>query len=254
MMRGEPRRLFKVDLSESGGGGRLHDLMKNGADPSQQRSRALQRLDSIGEGGWFGRLRDRLHLCGFTGHAFVEGEPIMFLPDPIEGRRLKRQRAWLEERIAQDESRMQRERMPMRILTLSVFACVFTIATLTAQGDVPAPPDVKAPPAKAQKTASGLASMVIKNGTGKNHPGATDMVTVNYTGWTTDGKMFDSSRGQPVSFPLNKVIKGWTEGLQLMVEGETRRFWIPEPLAYGGRRAPYGMLVFDVELISFTKG
>jgi peptidylprolyl isomerase len=63
--------------------------------------------------------------------------------------------------------------------------------------------------------------------------------------------MFDSSvsRGQPATFPLNGVIKGWTEGVQLMVEGEKTRFWIPEPLAYGGRREPLGMLVFDIELL-----
>jgi FKBP-type peptidyl-prolyl cis-trans isomerase len=76
-------------------------------------------------------------------------------------------------------------------------------------------------------------------------------VTVHYTGWTTDGKMFDSSvvRGEPATFAVTEVIPGWTEGLQLMVEGEKRRFWIPEPLAYGGRTEPKGMLVFDVELI-----
>ena len=77
---------------------------------------------------------------------------------------------------------------------------------------------------------------------------------VHYTGWTTDGKMFDSSvvRGQPAQFPLNRVIAGWTEGLQLMVVGEKRRFWIPEDLAYKGKAgAPQGMLVFDVELMSF---
>ena len=63
--------------------------------------------------------------------------------------------------------------------------------------------------------------------------------------------MFDSSvtRGEPATFPLDRVIKGWTEGVQLMVEGEKTRFWIPEPLAYRGQRAPYGMLVFDIELL-----
>ena len=67
-------------------------------------------------------------------------------------------------------------------------------------------------------------------------PGPTDMVTVHYTGWTTDGKMFDSSfaRNAPSSFPLNRVIKGWGEGVQLMVDGEKRRFWIPQELAYNG--------------------
>jgi peptidylprolyl isomerase len=116
---------------------------------------------------------------------------------------------------------------------------------------IPAPPDVKSPPADAVKTNSGLASKVLKPGTGKTRPGRVDLVTVHYTGWTTDGKMFDSSiGGEPATFPLDRVIAGWTEGVQLMVPGETRRFWIPEPLAYGGKREPRGMLVFDVELIS----
>ena len=111
-----------------------------------------------------------------------------------------------------------------------------------------------AAPKDAQKTASGLASKVLTKGTGSVHPKATDSVTVHYTGWTTDGKMFDSSvtRGAAATFPLNRVIAGWTEGLQLMVPGEKRRFWIPEPLAYGGRRDPRGMLVFDVELLSIA--
>ncbi len=76
---------------------------------------------------------------------------------------------------------------------------------------------------------------------------------MHYTGWTTDGKMFDSSvaRGKPATFPLDRVIAGWTEGVQLMVAGEKRRFWIPEALAYKGQREPKGMLVFDIELISF---
>jgi len=117
----------------------------------------------------------------------------------------------------------------------------------------PAPADVAAPPADAQTTASGLASKVLKPGTGTEHPTASSTVTVHYSGWTTDGKMFDSSvvRGQPATFPLNRVIPGWTEGVQLMVAGEQRRFWIPEALAYkGAQGAPQGMLVFDVELIS----
>ena len=114
-----------------------------------------------------------------------------------------------------------------------------------------APSDVKAPPADAKKTASGLAYKVLEPGTGGRHPKPTDQVTVHYTGWTTDGKMFDSSvvRGQPSSFAVNGVIPGWTEGLQLMVEGEKVRLWIPQNLAYKGESAPYGMLVFDVELI-----
>ena len=117
---------------------------------------------------------------------------------------------------------------------------------------IPAPSDVAAPPTDAVTTSSGLATKVMKPGTGTTHPRAASRVRVHYSGWTTDGKMFDSSvaRNEPISFGLNQVIPGWTEGVQLMVEGETRRLWIPERLAYGGRAgAPKGKLVFDVELI-----
>ena len=135
-----------------------------------------------------------------------------------------------------------------------VFLALLFAAAASAQTPkvIPAPPDVAAPPKNAQKTASGLASVVLQAGTGKDRPRADEIVTVHYTGWTTDGKMFDSSivRGAPSSFPLNRVIAGWTEGVQLMVSGEKRRFWIPENLAYKGQRGmPAGMLVFDIELI-----
>ncbi|WP_199589864.1 FKBP-type peptidyl-prolyl cis-trans isomerase [Lujinxingia litoralis] len=119
-----------------------------------------------------------------------------------------------------------------------------------------APADVAAPPADAEVTSSGLASKVLKPGSGTTHPTATSTVKAHYTGWTTDGKMFDSSvkRGQPLTMPLDRVIAGWTEGVQLMVEGEKRRFWIPQDLAYrGAPGAPAGMLVFDVELIEIVK-
>lgn len=119
--------------------------------------------------------------------------------------------------------------------------------------ELAAPPDVSGPPADAQRTPSGLASRVLRPGTGTRHPAATSTVEVHYTGWRAEnGEMFDSSvqRGSPATFPLNRVIAGWTEGLQLMVEGEKRRLWIPENLAYQGRPGPpAGMLVFDVELI-----
>jgi len=122
--------------------------------------------------------------------------------------------------------------------------------------DIPAPADVAAPPADAEKTPSGLASKVLTPGTGKDKPAATDTVEVHYTGWTTDGKMFDSSikRGQPAKFPLNRVIAGWTEGVALMVQGEKRRMWIPVELAYQNRPGrPAGMLVFDIELLNIMK-
>lgn len=120
---------------------------------------------------------------------------------------------------------------------------------------IPAPPDVAGPPSDAVKTASGLASKVLRPGTGAARPAATDLVTVHYTGWTTDGRMFDSShaRNRPSTFPLDRVIKGWGEGVQLMVAGETRRLWIPEALAYKGQAGrPQGMLVFEIELLEFS--
>jgi FKBP-type peptidyl-prolyl cis-trans isomerase len=116
------------------------------------------------------------------------------------------------------------------------------------------PPDVAAPPADAVKTSSGLATKVLQKGKGDKKPGPQDVVTVHYTGWTTDGKMFDSSvaRGRPETFGLNRVIKGWSEGVQLMAVGEKRRLWIPERMAYEGKRDPKGMLVFDIELLEIA--
>jgi hypothetical protein len=128
-------------------------------------------------------------------------------------------------------------------------------------GTLPAPPvpiDVKAVPATAKRTASGLAYRLLGRGTGTDSPRATDSVTVHYSGWTTNGKLFDSSitRGTPTTFPLNAVIKGWTEGVQLMKVGDKMRFWMPAELAYGEHPmrpgAPAGMLVFDVHLIGIA--
>jgi FKBP-type peptidyl-prolyl cis-trans isomerase len=139
--------------------------------------------------------------------------------------------------------------------TLIVIACLVLFAAIGVAQTPETPPDVSAPPDDAVCTASGLCSKVLKPGTGEEHPDAWDEVTVHYSGWTTDGELFDSSiqRGQPATFPLNRVIPGWTEGLQLMVVGEKRRLWIPKELAYNdmpGR--PAGMLVFDVELLGIT--
>ena len=104
-------------------------------------------------------------------------------------------------------------------------------------------------------TASGLQYTVLKEGTGKS-PKATDTVVCHYEGFLTNGTVFDSSiqRGEPAAFPLNGVIAGWTEGLQLMKEGGKNRFFIPYHLAYGeagaaGSIPPYAALIFDVELI-----
>jgi FKBP-type peptidyl-prolyl cis-trans isomerase FkpA len=108
-------------------------------------------------------------------------------------------------------------------------------------------------------TASGLQYEVISEGTGAR-PQAADTVRVNYEGTLIDGQMFDSSyqRGEPTEFPLNGVIPGWSEGLQLMTEGSNYRFYIPSELAYGPQGAsgvipPYSALIFTVELISVVK-
>ncbi len=104
-------------------------------------------------------------------------------------------------------------------------------------------------------TASGLQYEILIAGTGTATPSATSNVTVHYKGSTLDGNEFDSSysRGEPTSFPLNRVIAGWTEGLQLMTVGAKYRFYIPADLAYGAQGAgpisPNATLIFDVELI-----
>jgi peptidylprolyl isomerase len=117
--------------------------------------------------------------------------------------------------------------------------------------ELAAPADVQSPPPDAERSASGLVSKRLVAGQGVRFPSATDRVRVHYAGWKSSGELFDTSLGgEPREFPLDRVIPGWTEGLQLMVEGEKRRFWIPEYLAYGGRREPLGGLVFDVELIA----
>ncbi len=111
----------------------------------------------------------------------------------------------------------------------------------------------------ATKTESGLAYKVIKEGTGAT-PTAEDIVEVHYHGTLADGTVFDSSveRGKTISFPLNRVIKGWTEGLQTMKEGGKTKFVIPSDLAYGEAGAPPKIpggatLVFEVELFKVTK-
>jgi len=147
----------------------------------------------------------------------------------------------------------------MRSLTVAAVLVTFSLAVACSGNrradeapQVPAPPDVAAAPADATRTSTNLASKVIQPGTGTRHPRPNSRVTVHYTGWTTDGRTFDSSvtRGEPTTFGLDEVIPGWTEGVQMMVEGEKRRFWIPGRLAYDGVPGrPQGTLVFDIELI-----
>jgi peptidylprolyl isomerase len=205
-----------------------------------------------------------VHYTGWTtdGKMFdssvARGEPANFRVSGVikgwtEGLQLmttgEKARLWIPGNLAYGDN-PGRPGMPAGTLVFDVELIDFTAA--------PKPPavptDVKAAPAGAKKTASGLAYRVLQKGKGTRHPAATDRVKVHYTGWTTDGKMFDSSvvRGEPAVFPLNGVIKGWTEGVQLMVEGEKTRFWIPAELAYGSNPrpgAPAGQLTFDIELL-----
>jgi len=108
------------------------------------------------------------------------------------------------------------------------------------------------------ETASGLQYKVLTQGAGSEHPSASSKVKVHYHGTLLDGTVFDSSvdRGEPISFGLNQVIKGWTEGVQLMVVGEKTRFYIPSSLGYGNRPAGKigagALLIFDVELLAIN--
>lgn len=118
------------------------------------------------------------------------------------------------------------------------------------------PRELLAAPADATRTKSGLAYKVLREGTGTKKPKRSSIVRVQYSGWTTDGKMFDSSilRGEAAEFSLENVIAGWREGLQYMTEGEKARFWIPSDLAYNHDPSkPNGMLVFDVELVKIVR-
>jgi FKBP-type peptidyl-prolyl cis-trans isomerase len=135
---------------------------------------------------------------------------------------------------------------------------VFDVELLSFVKKPVTPPDVSMAPRDADFTESGLATKVLRAGTGTRHPAYGERVVVHYAGWTRDGKMFDASynHGKPGTFSLDdRMPVGWNEALKLMVVGEKRRIWIPEDLAYAGRPdRPKGMLVFDVELLDILEG
>jgi FKBP-type peptidyl-prolyl cis-trans isomerase len=146
---------------------------------------------------------------------------------------------------------------PLHLLTLAAL----TLSPLTIMAETPAEKGAAFLKANASKegvetTASGLQYKVLKEGTGKS-PKATDTVKVHYRGTLLDGKEFDSSykRGEPIEFPLNRVIPGWTEGVQLAKEGGKIELYIPSKLAYGESGTPGGpigpneTLIFEIELI-----
>jgi peptidylprolyl isomerase len=104
-----------------------------------------------------------------------------------------------------------------------------------------------------------LQYVILKKGQPGLKPQPHSKVRVHYSGWTKDGKMFDSSvlRQRPIEFPLNRVIKGWSEGVQQMVVGDKFRFWVPQHIAYGDNPrpgAPQGDLVFEIELFAILVG
>ena len=119
------------------------------------------------------------------------------------------------------------------------------------------PLDLKAPSSSAFKTPSGVAIEVLQTGAGTKHPRPNSRVTLHYSGWTADGKLFESTvmSGHPAVFLMGTTLAGWREGLQYMVAGEKARLWIPAALAFGDRPAhkmsPAGDLVYDIELIDF---
>jgi len=131
-------------------------------------------------------------------------------------------------------------------------------------GDLPAPPDVAAAPADAERTESGLACIVLRKGWAEEHPGIYDTVTTHQVVWTTDGRMLMSTgnRPDPVEFPLTQsVLPGLREAIELMVEGEKRRCWIPGRLAFGEAPEgepqqglkPRGTLVYEIDLVKLKK-
>lgn len=128
-------------------------------------------------------------------------------------------------------------------------------STEPARSAFSSPPDVAAPPENAQRSASGVAWVVLAKGTGVDEAGPEGRVLVHYTGWTRDGRMFDSSyqRSAPTMLPLDRTVPGFRDGVASMTKGEKRRIWIPAELAYGDRPAsegaPAGQLTFDIEVL-----
>lgn len=243
------------------------DVAAAPADASKTASGLATKTLTPGTGTEHPALQDRVkvHYTGWTadGKSFdssvARGEPAEFgvggvikgwteaLQLMVKG---EKRRLWIPAALAYGD-KPARPGAPSGQLTFDVEL----LDIIPAPKPPETPADVKAAPMDAKKTASGLRYKVLTAGKGARHPAATDKVTVHYSGWTPDGKMFDSSimRGKPITFGLDQVIKGWTEGVQLMVEGEKARFWIPSDLAYGDppKRpgAPGGPLVFDIELI-----
>ncbi|MBM75763.1 MAG: peptidylprolyl isomerase [Proteobacteria bacterium] len=184
--------------------------------------------------------------------SYQRGEPSTFelnqvIPGWTEGLQLMQVGATYRFWIPPDLAYKNRAGTPQGIL-------IFEIELLSVTKTPKISSASLSPSLQAQRTSSGLAYEMLIEGSGTEHPNPESIVTVHYSGWLADGTPFDSTitRGQPATFPLDRVITGWTEGLQLMTVGEKTRFWIPPELAYENQpRAPQGILIFDIELISF---
>lgn len=208
--------------------------------------------------------RVTIHYTGWTPEGVVfdssvpNGEPsTLSVAQLIKGwsegvqlmRRGEKRRLWIPRELASGDGVLHRG-LPEGPLVIDVELIDF----VKRPEPVTVPEDVAAAPKDARRTSSGLAYRILRRGKGREHPRPESTVEVHYSGWTKEGKLFDSSveRGQPATFPLDGVIKGWTEGLQLLVVGDKARFWIPGRLAYGDKPSrpgtPAGALVFDVEL------
>jgi peptidylprolyl isomerase len=240
------------------------DVAKAPADAVKTVSGLATKVLRAGTGTEHPRVQDEVTLgyVGWTksGEMFQrspEGQPLplrvkALFPGFLEGTQLmvtgEKRRVWVPSALGFGER--PQYGMPAGDLVMDIE--LFEIVKL---GDQPeTPDDVAGPPPTATRTQSGLAYRVLKPGTGRT-PAKTDTVYVIYSGWTSDGHLFDSSvpRGRPMAVQVNGVIGGWTEGLQLMKEGEKARLWIPGELAYGATSTspgkPAGILVFDIEMV-----
>lgn len=131
-----------------------------------------------------------------------------------------------------------------------------TLVSLEKETRLPeAPPEVAAVPPDAERSASGLAWRVLREGTGDKHPGPGSIVSLRYTGWTPEGKVFMSTERKrlPKSSSMSAMLPGWSEGIAMMTLGEKRRFWLTRELAYHGQPGrPPGNVVFDIELVAIS--
>ncbi|HLL21175.1 MAG TPA: FKBP-type peptidyl-prolyl cis-trans isomerase, partial [Kofleriaceae bacterium] len=202
--------------------------------------------------GWTtdGRMFDSSHVKGVPSELALNGAmagwteaiPLMSVGD--------RMRFWIPPQLAYQGAPGKPQ--GMLVFEVELLELVKPAADTPLSGRQPAPADVAAPPSDAQKTEKGVSYKILTAKKGAPRPRPTDTIQVHYTGWTTAGEMFDSSRtaGKPAELPLPKMIEGWIDGIPRMGVGEKARFWIPEALAYKGEEgSPKGMLVFDVELL-----